>query len=128
MAGVRLAWTITEFFALCLSLFGKRSMKPSLYSFARLLGAALLFMGWMYKEWLDKTTAGIREASPLFGPFHFVTDAAPPNVTFGVLLCIGLIPLIFAFVVKPQFFTAILSLIGLLLWLFFGLVGAGINA
>jgi hypothetical protein len=93
----------------------------------RVIGCVAIFAAWMYMEWRNKTAPGIRHASPLFGAFHFVTDSSERNVECGTWLCVFVIPCIFSYPIKPHWCTAMLTLLGLILWLFLGLVGSGID-
>jgi hypothetical protein len=81
----------------------------------------------LYLEWKAKKTVGIGHASPLFGPFHLVTDVAPANNRAGIILCIILLPTMLCFFFRPNWKTAMISLIGFGLWIVIGIIAQGIG-
>ena|SRR6266851_4179501 len=99
-----------------------RRRARSLTSLFASVAVTILFCALMYSEWLHKN-----QASFLFGPLHCATDVAPENVRFGIFLSIVLVPMMFAYLVKPHWTTAVLSLIGILSWLFLGVICEGIS-
>lgn len=81
----------------------------------------------MRVEWNNKNTPGIGYATPLFGPLHLVADGAPENNRDGIIACLILLPMIFAFIIRPHLITGLISLLGIAGWLFLGLIGSTIN-
>ncbi len=102
-------------------------MRMSKRKLSVLVIAVGLFIVVMYVEWLNKSTLGPGNASPVFGPFHFVTDVAPENIRDGIVACVILIPMIFLFFIWPHPITALVSLVGVLIWLFLGVIGKSIG-
>jgi hypothetical protein len=63
----------------------------------------------------------------LYGPLTFVFDVAPANQAWGVVATILLAGCIAAWPVKPRVWTAVISFLGILAWLFFDVIGVGID-
>jgi hypothetical protein len=63
----------------------------------------------------------------LWGPVNFIADTAPVNQITGFVLCAILVPGILAFALKPRPATAAISLLAVLLWVVFGMIGIGIH-
>jgi hypothetical protein len=63
----------------------------------------------------------------LLGPLHFLMDTAPENRITGIVLCLVLLPCLAAFPLKPNFVTALVSLLAGLCWFAIGVIGAGIG-
>jgi hypothetical protein len=63
----------------------------------------------------------------LLGPILLLLDVAPENQEAGVALCLLLIPCLAAVIVRPRWWSALLSLFASVTWMFIGLVADGIN-
>lgn len=63
----------------------------------------------------------------LLGPILIAMDAAPENVWWGVGLTIILLPAIALVTFRPSLWTAAVSFLALLAWVFLGFVGNGIG-
>ena len=77
------------------------------------------WLGWLRLEWVRAPNA-----SPLLGPLWIVWynhDAS------GVVLAAILTPCMFAFAFKPHPVSFVVSMLGLLAWMFLGFVGEGIG-
>jgi hypothetical protein len=78
------------------------------------------WLGLLRVEW----TRG-SNASPLLGPLFF--NWYNPEDFTGFVLASLLTPCLFAFLLKPQWTTFGISLLGFLLWWFLGVIGQGIG-
>ena len=63
----------------------------------------------------------------LWGPLYFILDVAPENQISGWILLLICAMAILSYPLRPRTWSAILALLGVLAWLFFGLIGAGID-
>ena len=63
----------------------------------------------------------------LLGPLLFAMDVAPANIWAGVALTIILLPAIALVAFRPRLWTAGVSILALLAWVFLGIVGEGIG-
>jgi hypothetical protein len=80
---------------------------------------------------------GVHQSSPaqrrviamriLLGPILLIVDGAPENQASGVGLCLLLLPCLAAVIVRPRWWSALLSLLAAVAWVFIGLVGDGID-
>jgi hypothetical protein len=61
------------------------------------------------------------------GPLLFAMDVAPTNVWTGVALTIVLLPAIALVAFRPRVWTAAVSILALLAWVFLGIIGDGIG-
>ena len=64
----------------------------------------------------------------LLGPILFIMDVAPANVLWGVALTVLLLPAITLFAWKRRPWAAVVSIVALMIWVFLGIVGDGIDA
>jgi hypothetical protein len=64
----------------------------------------------------------------LLGPILFVMDVAPQNKWAGIALLILLLPSMALVLFHRRIWTAVVSTLAFLLWIFFGIIGRGINA
>ena len=63
----------------------------------------------------------------LLGPILLIMDVAPANVRLGIVLTATLLPALALVAFKRRLWAAVLSGCALLVWLFLGLVAAGIQ-
>jgi hypothetical protein len=63
----------------------------------------------------------------LLGPILFVLDVAPENRAWGFGLCLLLIPCLLIGLLRPRWWSVLVSALAALAWLFFGVMGDGIN-
>ena len=63
----------------------------------------------------------------LLGPILFVTDVAPGNVWWGIVLTIFLLPAIALFAFRRRVWSAMVSILALIAWLVPGIVGDGLG-
>jgi hypothetical protein len=77
-------------------------------------GAWLLFE---WERWPD--------GSALIGPLGFVWHSGPEPAS--LLTCLLLLAMMLAFPLKPSFRTLMVSLLGLLIWFFIGVLAKGIG-
>jgi hypothetical protein len=92
--------------------------KPTTWGRGLKVAAVVAFAAWLAYEWVVWPNG-----SPLLGPLGFVRYAGADACSVAVVLF--LLPLVLAFVWRPCHLTALLSLLGLLLWT---LLGAAANS
>ena len=63
----------------------------------------------------------------LLGPLLFAMDVAPANVWTGIVLTLILLPAIALVAFRPRVWTAAVSILALLAWVFLGIIGDGIG-
>ena len=63
----------------------------------------------------------------LLGPLLMAMDVAPENVCTGVVLTIILLPAMALVAFRPRAWTAAVSFVAFLAWMFLGVIGAGIG-
>jgi hypothetical protein len=63
----------------------------------------------------------------LLGPVLFVLDVAPENQAWGVGLCLLLVPCLLIAVLRPRWWSLLVSAVAALVWLFSGVIGEGIS-
>ena len=61
------------------------------------------------------------------GPILFIRDVSPENQAWGIVLCLLLIPCFLIGVVRPRWWSILISALAVAAWLFFGVIGEGIN-
>jgi len=63
----------------------------------------------------------------LLGPILFVLDGAPLNVWTRMVLSCILVPAMFLVACRLRWWSALISVLAALAWLFLGILGEGIN-
>ena len=77
--------------------------------------------------WLHSAFGGVNLMRILLGPILLIMDVAPANVRLGIALTATLIPALALVAFKRRPWAALLSVLALLVWLFLGVVAAGIQ-
>jgi hypothetical protein len=63
----------------------------------------------------------------LLGPIELIRYGYTPETTiFGYVLCLLLIPCILSGMIRPRWWSVALSMLGVMAWLYWGLMGWGI--
>jgi hypothetical protein len=84
------------------------------------LACVALAAGWLFYEW-NRWPDG----SALLGPLGFIRYNGPD--VGNVACCVVALLVVLAFPLKPSGLTAVVSVLGVLLWLFLGAVAHGIG-
>jgi hypothetical protein len=63
----------------------------------------------------------------LLGPILLALDVSPVNQAWGIGLCLVLIPGMLIGLLRPRWWSALVSAMAALVWIFFGVIGEGIN-
>lgn len=61
------------------------------------------------------------------GPLLFAMDVAPVNIWTGIVLTVVLLPAIALVAFRPRPWTAIVSILAVLVWTFLGIIAKGIG-
>lgn len=64
---------------------------------------------------------------PLPGPLYFAWDVAWENQVTGVVACLLLVPGLLLGLLRPRWWTGLISLVSAILWLLLGAIGSGID-
>jgi hypothetical protein len=66
-------------------------------------------------------------SSALWDPLYFAFDGAIANQVTGVVFTLVLAPCMASWLLWPQKWTALLSILAMLAWIFVGIIGSGID-
>jgi hypothetical protein len=87
----------------------------------------ITFAGWLVTSGSAREISSGLNGTSLLGPLLIIADFAPESQNEGSILLVVLLYLILLPIVRLNAYTICASVFGVLLWLFWGMVGSGTN-